>query len=1091
MLEEIEKNNEMTEAALEPADNQTTDDKQEPNAPVITMKGLSGKKIASVVKVVKIKKKPKATSEEATEEKPKVSVSSAAKELLNNTAEAVKSVVKQGMDALATSKSKESTTSAEKVQALNLSVEKAEAINEAKPTSAETVVNEPKNSSEEAKNVEAKAIPEISPEESRSVAKTSELETAPVETQPELKNESEQHAVKVKHEVKTEKKDNSNVATPKEKEQAKKQNKATGEAQSKPKNDNKQAKNNRRKPVVAQSVLDSVNVTLPTKLGKISDMNRDAINRVREERAKERRSFASQKAAEVTKAMATMRLQKLENERKEAKQAEASQDAKQQTTNKPSVDSLAAATFVVPKPIGKVQLPMKRPAANQKTNERQGAFNRQGRTNDRQRSERSQANNRSFASRPDFNSFGDKDKDDERKLVSHSRKQKITTTNSELTELLGKEAQRRNYQSKDQHKKRSDDEKTKRTNKLVGRNERMRGRVNDFEDEEDNERRRGRRKNQLSQAQDQASAQVSHVSLPEQLTVKEFAEAIKKTASEVIMKLMTYGVMVNMNQDIDYDTAATIADEFGITCDKLVEVTAEDILFDDSEDVEENLVERPPVVVVMGHVDHGKTTLLDHIRNTKVALGEAGGITQHIGAYTVSLQGRKITFLDTPGHEAFTTMRARGAQATDIAILVVAADDGVMPQTVEAINHAKAAKTEIIVAINKIDKPGANPDRVKQELATYDLLCEEWGGSTIMVPISAKNGENIDQLLEMVLLTADLLELKADPKRQAKGIVLEASLDKNRGVVASLLVQRGTLKKGDTLVTGSIVGNVRAMIDSRGKNINQAGPSTPVQIIGLPEIPEAGETFYQVQDEKLARQLADRRRESAREEQIRKNPKISLDALYNRLEEGKLQDLNIIVKGDVVGSVEAMNQSLLKLSNDEVKINIIHSQAGGITESDVRLAEVSDAIIIGFNVRPNSNVTDLAKELGVDIRLYRVIYNAIEDIEKAMKGLLAPTYEEKVLGHVEVRETFKISNVGTIAGAYVTDGKAQRNAQVRLLRESKIIYEGKLASLKRFKDDVKEVNAGYECGLSIENYNDIKVGDVLELFEMAEVKEEE
>lgn len=492
----------------------------------------------------------------------------------------------------------------------------------------------------------------------------------------------------------------------------------------------------------------------------------------------------------------------------------------------------------------------------------------------------------------------------------------------------------------------------------------------------------------------------------------------------------------------------------------------------------------------MGHVDHGKTTLLDHIRNANVASGEAGGITQHIGAYTVSLNNRRITFLDTPGHEAFTTMRARGAQATDIAILVVADDDGVMPQTVEAINHAKAAKTEIIVAINKMDKPGANPDRVKQELATYDLLCEEWGGSTVMVPISAKTGENVDKLLEMVLLTADMMELKADPHRQAKGIVLEASLDKNKGVIASLLVQRGTLKKGDTIVTGSIVGNVRAMIDSRGKHIAQAGPSVPVQIIGLPEIPEAGETFYQVTDEKMAKQLADKRRDTAREEQIRQNPKISLDALYNRLEEGKLQDLNIIVKGDVVGSVEAMNQSLQKLSNDQVKINIIHSQAGGITESDVRLAEVSDAIIIGFNVRPNNNVTDLAKELGVDIRLYRVIYNAIEDIEKAMKGMLAPTYEEKVLGHVEVRETFKVSSVGTIAGAYVTDGKATRNAGVRLLRDDKIIYEGKLGSLKRFKDDVKEVNAGYECGLSIENYNDIKVGDTLELFEMVEVKEE-
>lgn len=1087
MLEEIEKKNEATEATLEQMDNQTMDDKQEPNAPVITMKGLSGKKIASVVKVVKIKKKPKTDVESEANKSAKTSVSTAAKELLNSTAEAVKSVVRQGMGALTKTSEPEKVPENSEVATPDIKSESLTKDFTVEPAiKAETQNVSDKQLASEAKETDASGLAMVA-----ETAKTTEIIA-------KLQTSSEKQKAEVEAKVDQKQVDTQKIEPKSELNNMKAQAEKEAEAPKNKHTENKQAKNNRRKPIVAQSVLDSVNVTLPTKLGKIADINRDTINRVREEREKERRSFASQKAAEVTKAMATMRLQKLESQRKEAKQTVESQGEK--TTSNSSVDSLASANFVVPKPIGKVQLPMKRQTSNQdrgrqafRDNGKQNA-NFQGRNQERQRQGRfNQATNanRSFGNRSDFNNFADKDKDDERKLVSHSRKQKISTVDSELTELLGKETQRRNYQSKDQHKKRNDEEKTKRTSKLASRNDRMRGRMSGFEDDDDNERRRGRRKNQLNQAQEQASAQVTHVSLPEQLTVKEFAEAIKKTASEVIMKLMAYGVMVNMNQDIDYDTAATIADEFGITCDKLVEVTAEDILFDDSEDVEENLEERPPVVVVMGHVDHGKTTLLDHIRNAKVALGEAGGITQHIGAYTVSLKGRKITFLDTPGHEAFTTMRARGAQATDIAILVVAADDGVMPQTVEAINHAKAAKTEIIVAINKIDKPGANPDRVKQELATYDLLCEEWGGSTIMVPISAKNGENIDQLLEMVLLTADLMELKADPKRQAKGIVLEASLDKNRGVVASLLVQRGTLQKGDTIVTGSIVGNIRAMIDSRGKSINQAGPSTPVQIIGLPEIPDAGETFYQVQDEKLARQLADRRRETAREEQIRKNPKISLDALFNRLEEGKLQDLNIIVKGDVVGSVEAMNQSLLKLTNDEVKINIIHSQAGGITESDVRLAEVSDAIIIGFNVRPNNNVTDLAKELGVDIRLYRVIYNAIEDIEKAMKGLLAPTYEEKVLGHVEVRETFKISNVGTIAGAYVLDGKAQRNAQVRLLRESKIIYEGKLASLKRFKDDVKEVNAGYECGLSIENYNDIKVGDVLELFEMAEVKEED
>lgn len=1079
MSEEINKNDEAIETKLDLTDNKELEDNKEPNAPVITMKGLSGKKIASVVKVVKIKKKAKTSkaADSEAETEAKTSAVSAAKDLLNNTADAVKSAVKQGVDALAKVTGVSDKLHSESKAKVETTDAPAETSSKAELPTTPASVSEA--ALEKVSEPEQTAMPEPEKQESATDEVNVQTEAPASETKVETKEEATKVAPEsVKAEVETETKAEPKVEANGKKAKESKENikaKSEHKASKKP-----------HKQVVAQSVLDSVNVTLPTKLGKIDDFNRDVINRVREEREKERRSVASQKAAQMTKAMASMRLQKLESKRQEEKAKNAQAEPKAQTGE--TVESLASVGFVVPKPIGKVQLPVKRQANSQSAN--RPNFNRQGRNNST-RNERPNQGGGSFSNRSDFGGFADKDKDDERKLVSHSRKQKISSVDSELTELLGKEAQRRNFQSRDMHKKRNDnDEKTKRS-KLTNRNERMRGRISEFDEDDDNERRRGKRKNQANTLKEAANAQVTHVSLPEQLTVKEFAEAIKKTASEVIMKLMAYGVMVNMNQDIDYDTAATIADEFGITCDKLVEVTAEDILFDDSEDVEENLVERPPVVVVMGHVDHGKTTLLDHVRNTRVALGEAGGITQHIGAYTVSLKGRRITFLDTPGHEAFTTMRARGAQATDIAILVVAADDGVMPQTVEAINHAKAAKTEIIVAINKIDKPGANPERVKQELANYDLICEEWGGSTIMVPISAKNGENIDQLLEMVLLTADLLELKADPKRQAKGIVLEASLDKNRGVVASLLVQRGTLKKGDTIVTGSIVGNIRAMIDSRGKNINQAGPSTPVQIIGLPEIPEAGETFYQVKAEKLARQLADRRKETAREEQIRKNPKISLDALFNRLEEGKLQDLNIIVKGDVVGSVEAMNQSLLKLSNDEVKINIIHSQAGGITESDVRLAEVSDAIIIGFNVRPNNNVTDLAKELGVDIRLYRVIYNAIEDIEKAMKGLLAPTYEEKVLGHVEVRETFKISNVGTIAGAYVLDGKAQRNAKVRLLRDSKIIYEGQLASLKRFKDDVKEVSAGYECGLSIENYNDIKVGDTLELYEMAEVKEEE
>ncbi|MDI9469931.1 MAG: translation initiation factor IF-2 [Bacillota bacterium] len=585
----------------------------------------------------------------------------------------------------------------------------------------------------------------------------------------------------------------------------------------------------------------------------------------------------------------------------------------------------------------------------------------------------------------------------------------------------------------------------------------------------------------------QPVAVLSNVSLPEQLTVKELAEALKKTSAEVITKLMSYGIMATLNEMVDYDTAAIIANEFGVKSEKLVEVTEEDVLFDDSEDAPEDLKPRPPVVVVMGHVDHGKTSLLDYIRSSRVASGEAGGITQHIGAYVARVNDRRITFLDTPGHEAFTTMRARGAQATDIAILVVAADDGVMPQTVEAINHARAANTEIIVAINKIDRPTANVERVRQELSAHNLVPEDWGGSTVMVPVSALTGEGIDELLDMVLLTADMLELKANPNAQAKGIVIEAELDRNRGAVATLLVQRGTLHVGDTLVTGSIVGNVRAMFDASGKQVKKATPSVPVEILGLPEVPDGGELFYAVEDERIARQLADRRRAEQREATIGRSAGMTLDNLFARVEAGEVQQLDLIVKGDVVGSVEAVNQSLTKLSNDEVRVNIVHSAVGAVTETDVRLAEVSSAVIIGFNVRPTKQVSDLAAELGVDIRLYRVIYNAIEDVENAMKGMLAPTIVEQVTGHVEIRETFHVSSVGTIGGAYVTDGRIHRNSQVRLLRDGIIIYEGRLASLRRFKDDVREVAQGYECGLSLERFNDIKIGDVIEAFTMQEI----
>lgn len=600
---------------------------------------------------------------------------------------------------------------------------------------------------------------------------------------------------------------------------------------------------------------------------------------------------------------------------------------------------------------------------------------------------------------------------------------------------------------------------------------------------------RGRRKggdSRRDQRREQTS--VTHVSLPALLTVKEFAEAISRTSADVIVRLMKNGIMATLNQDLDYDTASIIAEEFGVTTELLKEVELSELLFDDTDDEEANLVTRPPVVVVMGHVDHGKTTLLDVIRSTSVASGESGGITQRIGAYMTELNGRKITFLDTPGHEAFTTMRARGAQATDIAILVVAADDGVMPQTIEAINHAKAAKTEIVVAINKMDKPGANPDRVKQELSKYELIPEEWGGTTVMVPISAKTGEGVSELLEMVLLTADVLDLKADPNKQAKGIIIEAQLDKSRGPVATLLVQRGTLHQGDTIVANTVVGNVRAMKDANGIMNQPAGPSVPVEIIGLPEVPEAGSLFYVVENERVARQFAEQRRIEERQAGFSAGPSITMDNLFSKIAAGKVHEFSIVLKADVVGSVEAMRQSLERLSNEEVRINILHGGAGAINESDLRLAEASGAVVIGFNVRPTNAVAELAKELGVEVKLYTVIYHAIEDIESAMKGMLDPIFKEVVLGHAEIRETYKVSSIGTIGGAYVTDGKITRNSDIRLLRNGIVVLTGKLASLKRFKDDAKEVNQGYECGVSIENYNDIKVGDVIEVFAMEEVE---
>ena len=602
---------------------------------------------------------------------------------------------------------------------------------------------------------------------------------------------------------------------------------------------------------------------------------------------------------------------------------------------------------------------------------------------------------------------------------------------------------------------------------------------------------RGRRKKgrQMSAQQMMAPIKIETAYMTaETITVRDLTERIGKPAGEIIKKLMLLGIMATINQELDFDTASLVASEFGVTLEMKLDKTAEDALSAENvEDSEEELVSRPPVVTIMGHVDHGKTSLLDYIRKAKVASGEAGGITQHIGAYIAQVDDRQITFLDTPGHEAFTAMRARGTQATDIAILVVAADDGVMPQTVESINHAKAAKCPIIVAINKIDKPGADPDAVKQELTRYELVPEEWGGDTIMVNVSAKTGEGIDNLLENVLLLADMLELKANPNRKARGVIIEAKLDHSRGAVATALVQNGTLHVGDMVVAGNAYGRIRAMVSSRGERVKNAPPSTPVEIIGFGGVPEAGDEFMAVADEKLARQVVEERAAKARASMVKNSSASTLEELYSKLEQGEVKDLNIIIKADVQGSVEAVKQSLEKLSNAEVRVRTIHSGVGAITENDVMLAGIDGAIIIGFNVRPDAKAREAANRDGIDIRYYRVIYQAIEDVEKAMKGLLTPEFRENIIGHAEVRNVFKITGVGMVAGSYVTDGKLQRNAQVRLLRDNVVVYEGKLSSLQRFKDAVKEVADGYECGVCLENYTDIKEGDIIECFIMEEI----
>ena len=576
----------------------------------------------------------------------------------------------------------------------------------------------------------------------------------------------------------------------------------------------------------------------------------------------------------------------------------------------------------------------------------------------------------------------------------------------------------------------------------------------------------------------------------ESITVKDLTERIGKPAGEILKKLLLLGNIATINSELDYDTASLVAAEFDVELVLKLERTAEDQMIETAEveDAEEDLKPRPPVITIMGHVDHGKTSLLDYIRDAHVRRGEAGGITQHIGAYTVDMDGQMITFLDTPGHEAFTAMRARGAQSTDIAVLVVAADDGVMPQTVEAINHAKAAGVPVIVAINKMDKPEANPDRIKQDLTAHNMVSEEWGGDTIMVPVSAKTGEGVDTLLEMILLQAEVLQLRANPDRLARGIIIEAKLDKTRGSLATVLLKNGTLRVGDNIIAGMATGRVRALLNDKGESVREAGPSMPVEISGFDSVPAAGDEMIAVEDDKLVRQVAKEREDRLKEQRVAASSAVTLDNLFQNIKEGEQLTLNVLIKADVQGSAEAVRQSLEKLNNEHVKINVLHSGVGAITKDDVNLAATADATIIGFNIRPDNNARDVASKENIDIRLYRVIYQAIEDIEKAMKGMLSPEFREVILGHAEVRNVFKVTGSGTIAGCYVTDGKMQRNQPVRLLRDNVVIFEGKLSSLRRFKDDVREVASGYECGIGLENYNDIKMKDIIECFMMEEIE---
>ena len=654
-------------------------------------------------------------------------------------------------------------------------------------------------------------------------------------------------------------------------------------------------------------------------------------------------------------------------------------------------------------------------------------------------------------------------------------------TGPELTPTVEKERVSNYDPNKKQYVRQNDPERAKNKKQII---KEAGPRISGDEDFVRNKRR----KKQMMYRPEQIRIEKAFMTA-DTITVKDLTERIGKPAGEIIKKLLLLGIMATINAELDYDTAQLVCNEFGVELEMKKAETAEDVLEAEGfEDAEGDLESRPPVVTIMGHVDHGKTSLLDYIRKTRVTAGEAGGITQHIGAYTVNVRGQQITFLDTPGHEAFTAMRARGAQATDIAILVVAADDGVMPQTIEAINHAKAAKVPTIIAINKMDKAAADPERIKQDLTAYGLVAEEWGGDTIMVPVSAVTGENVDQLLEMILLVAEVQNYRANPNRKARGVIIEARLDKGRGPVATVLIKNGTLHVGDTIIAGTAYGRVRAMVNDRGDRVKDAGPSDPVEVIGFNDVPDAGDVMSAVDDDKLSRQVAEERKDKLRAALVKAKSQTTLDDLYNQISAGEVKDLNLIIKADVQGSVEAVRQSLEKLSNDEVRVRAIHGGVGAITESDIMLASASNAIIIGFNVRTDNAVREIAEREKVDIRLYRIIYNAIEEIESAMKGMLAPKFKETILGRAQVRQTFRVTGVGMIAGSYVTEGKVIRNAQARLLRDNVVVQEAKIESLKRFKDDAKEVAAGYECGIGLENYNDVKEGDVIECFQMEEIE---